>query len=62
MWRAEEARRLSWNRDRSALNQRLREAGCSPVGLEPSLKQKMQKLHELEARNAAEIARFKASQ
>jgi hypothetical protein len=58
-WRRMEAERIARNRADSALNQKLGEAGCQPVAAELSLKQKMKKLQQLEARNRAESARWR---
>ena len=56
LWRHAEAGRIARNRGQAELNRRLRAAGCRPVSTELSLKQKMKKLQQLEARNRAETA------
>ena len=56
LWRRAEDARLARNRSQAGLNRVLRAAGCKPVETELSLKQKMKKLQQLEARNRAEIA------
>ena len=58
-WRRLERYRLDKNREKSGLNRRLKAAGCAPVDLEPSLKRKLRKLQQLEARNRAETAIFR---
>jgi hypothetical protein len=59
MWRDAEARRLASNREKTDFNRRLRAAGCHPVELEPSLRQKMKRLQCLEAVNVAKPATSK---
>jgi hypothetical protein len=61
LWRHAEAGRMARNRQQTELNRRLRAAGCRPVSTEPSLKQKVKKLQQLEARNRAETASPKRS-
>jgi hypothetical protein len=61
LWRRSEAGRVTRNREQSELNRRLRAAGCRPVETELSLKQKMKKLQQMEARNRAETASRKKS-
>ena len=56
LWRRAEDARLARNKSQAGLNRALRAAGCKPVETELSLKQKMKKLQQLEARNRAEIA------
>ena len=56
LWRRADDARIMRNKSQSGLNRTLRAAGCDPVKMELSLKQKMQKLQQLEARNRAEIA------
>ena len=60
-WRRLEAARIARNRAQAELNRKLREAGCRPVSAELSLKQKMKKLQQLEARNRAEVATSRTS-
>lgn len=59
LWRRAEDARIARNTAQAGLNRALRAAGCKPVETELSLKQKMKKLHQLEARNRAEIATLK---
>jgi hypothetical protein len=59
LWRRAEDARLARNASQAGLNRALRAAGCKPVETELSLKQKMKKLRQLEARNRAEIASFR---
>ena len=54
--RRNEAARVARNRDQKAVNARLRAAGLQPIAPEPSLKQRLKELQQLEARNRAEIA------
>jgi hypothetical protein len=61
LWRRAEAGRITRNQEQAELNRRLRAAGCHPVATELSLKQKMKKLQQLEARNRAETASMKRS-
>jgi hypothetical protein len=61
LWQALESRRHAHNREVRAMNKRLRAAGCQPTSLDLSLSQKMKKLQRLATRNAAEVARFRAS-
>ena len=61
LWSRADAARLTRNRSQTELNQKLRAAGCTPVAMELSLKQKMKKLQQLEARNRAETASIKRS-
>lgn len=56
LWQRADAARIARNKAQSELNRRLREAGCKPVMTEPSLKQKMKKLQQLQAQNRAETA------
>lgn len=56
LWRRAEASRIARNKAQAGLNRALRAARCKPVEIELSLKQKMKKLQQLEARNRAEIA------
>ena len=56
LWRRAEDARIARNNAQAPLNRALRGAGCKPVETELSLKQKMKKLEQLEARNRAEIA------
>ena len=60
-WRRADLARITRNRSQTELNQRLRAAGCTPVKMELSLKQKRKKLQQLEARNRAETASVKRS-
>ncbi len=59
LWRRAEDARLARNKSQAGLNRALRAAGCKPVETELSLKQKMKKLQQLEARNRTEIATLK---
>ena len=61
LWSRADAARVTRNRSQTELNRRLRAAGCTPVTMELSLKQKMKKLQQLEARNRAETASVKRS-
>jgi hypothetical protein len=61
LWRHAEAGRITRNRAQAELNRLLRSAGCHPVATELSLKQKVKKLQQLEARNRAETASQKRS-
>ena len=61
LWRHAEAGRMARNREQAELNRRLRSVGCRPVATELSLKQKLKKLQQLEARNRAETASAKRS-
>ena len=56
LWRRAEDSRIARNKAQAGLNRALRVAGCKAVETELSLKQKMKKLQQLEARNRAEIA------
>jgi hypothetical protein len=53
-WRRMESGRVARNREQAELNRKLRAAGCRPVSSELSLKQKMKKLEQFEARIRAE--------
>jgi hypothetical protein len=59
LWRRAEEARIARNKAQAGLNRSLRAAGCKPVETELSLRQKMKKLQQLEARNRADIAAFK---
>ena len=59
LWRRAKSARVTRNREQAELNRRLRAAGCRPVTTELSLKQKVKKLQQLEARNRAETASLK---
>ena len=59
LWRRAEEARIARNKTQDTLNRALRAAGCQPVETELSLKQKMKKLQQLEAKNRAEIATWK---
>ena len=59
LWRRADDARIMRNKSQSGLNRTLRAAGCEPVEMELSLKQKIQKLQQLETRNRAEIAILK---
>ena len=59
LWRRSEEARRARNKAQATLNRALRAAGCTPVETELSLKQKMQKLQQLKARNRAETATLK---
>lgn len=59
LWRRAEDSRIARNQTQAELNRALRAAGCKPVETELSLKQKMKKLQQLEAKNRAEIATLK---
>lgn len=59
LWRRADDARIMRNKSQSGLNRMLRAAGCEPVKTELSLKQKIKKLQQLEARNRAEIASLK---
>jgi hypothetical protein len=56
LWRKVEAARVTRNLDLAELNRKLRSAGCRPVTLEPSLRQKLKKLRRMQALNRAELA------
>ena len=56
LWRKMEAARVTRNLELAELNRTLRSAGCRPVALEPSLRQKMKKLHRMQSPNRAELA------
>lgn len=58
-WRARESDRLALNREREAVNRRLRDLGLPLARLEPSLAEQRRELQRLQAHNAAEIARLK---
>lgn len=59
LWRRAEDARIARNQTQAGLNRALRAAGCKPVETELSLKQKMKKLQQLEARNRADVATLK---
>jgi hypothetical protein len=59
LWQRADAARLARNKAQDELNRKLRAAGCKPVMIEPSLKQKMKKLQQLQAQNRAETASFR---
>jgi hypothetical protein len=56
LWQRADSARIARNKAQTDLNRTLRAAGCRPVSMELSLKQKMKKLQQLEAQNRAEIA------
>jgi hypothetical protein len=56
LWHRADAARIARNRAQTPLNRKLRAAGCDPVSLELSLRQKMKKLQQLQAQNRAQIA------
>ena len=56
LWRQVDAARVARNLALVELNRTLRSAECRPVALEPSLQQKMKKLHRMQALNRAELA------
>ena len=56
LWRRAEDSRIARNKTQAGLNRSLRAAGCKPVDTEPSLKQKIKILQQLQAQNRAEIA------
>ena len=56
LWREREDQRRARNRERIELNRRLRAEGCRPVELAPSLKQRLKKLQQIEARRRAATA------
>jgi hypothetical protein len=57
LWRQLETGRRARNREKAALNRRLRAEGLRPVELELSSAQRVKKLQQLEARNKAESAK-----
>ncbi len=61
LWRRAEDARIARNKAQEGLNRALRAAGCHPVETELSLKQKMKKLRQLQARNRAETAHLRTS-
>jgi len=61
LWERADSARVARNKSQAELNRKLRAAGCKPVMAELSLKQKMKKLQQLEARNRAESARFRVA-
>ena len=61
LWSRADAARVTRNQSQTELNRKLRAARCAPVAMELSLKQKMKKLQQLEARNRAETASIKRS-
>ena len=61
LWSRADAARVTRNQSQTELNRKLRAAGCAPVAMELSLKQKMKKLQRLEDRNRAETASIKRS-
>lgn len=56
LWHRAHIARVERNKAQAELNRKLRAAGCDPVMLELSLKQKLKKLQQLQAQNRAEIA------
>jgi hypothetical protein len=56
LWRQVDVARIARNQQLAELNTKLRSAGCRPVTMEPSLRQKMRRLQQLQARNNAELA------
>jgi hypothetical protein len=56
LWQRAETARIARNNAQADLNRKLRAAGCEPVRQELSLKQKVRKLRQLQARNRAEVA------
>ena len=56
LWQRADDARVARNEAQSELNRKLRAAGCEPVMMELSLRQKMRKLQQLQAQNRAEIA------
>ena len=61
LWQRADAARMARNESQGELNRRLRAAGCQPVMLEPSLKQRMKKLQQLQAKNRAETAKSRTA-
>ncbi len=61
LWQEIETARHARNQASEALNQALRSAGCSPVALQLSLQQKIEKLRRLRARNRADLASLEQS-
>ena len=56
LWHRADEARVARNKAQGELNRKLRAAGCEPVMMELSLRQKMRKLQQLQAQNRAEIA------
>ena len=56
LWNRADSARITRNKAQTDLNRKLRAAGCQPVMMELSLKQKVKKLQQLQAQNRAEIA------
>ena len=56
LWQRADEARVARNNAQSELNRKLRAAGCEPVMMELSLRQKMRKLQQLQAQNRADIA------
>ena len=61
LWQRGNEARVARNRAQGELNRKLRAAGCKPVMLEPSLKQRMRKLQQLQAQNRAETAKLRTA-
>jgi len=61
LWQRADEARVARNKSQDELNRKLRAAGCKPVMMELSLKQKMKKLQQLQARNRAETAKSRAA-
>ena len=62
LWQRADDARIARNKAQAALNRRLRAAGCRPVMIELSLKQKMKKLQQLQGRNRAETAKARTTE
>jgi|SRR5687768_16259149 len=61
LWQRADEARIARNKAQGELNRKLRAAGCKPVMLEPSLRQRVRKLQQLQARNRAETAKLRAA-
>jgi len=61
LWQRADEARIARNKAQGELNRKLRAAGCKPVLLEPSLRQRVRKLQQLQAQNRAEIAKLRTA-